>query len=531
MPQNGGSNVGTIHAAFGVGPVGCVRLIYAGGFGFAKTGRHVCSGRHHGATWVANCAYIHDRGSGTGSDLVDPVSAHPNSGRCPDDGPAWGGLRDPTSSWKSAVLAHTFRNLPWNLDVGRDVAARPAYSGDISISLVKAHKIAVVGAGIGGLAGASLLTKDRHAVTVFDQFDKPRPLGSGLVIQPVGLAVLGRIGVAAKACQLGNRIHQMVGLEAESGRRVLDVSYARKGVDSFGLAIHRASLFQCLYDKALESGVHLQTSCKIILSSITQEGRFLYTEDGQSHGPFDLVIDASGAKSALSPILAKPLPYGAIWGTVPWPKTQLPIDQLSQRYRRADRMAGVLPIGRMPDDTRPLAAIFWSLSAREMKAWQESPLGDWKAKAIDLWPEFEPFLATIENQTDMTPATYSHGTLRRPYMERLVFIGDSAHRASPQLGQGANMALLDALALAIALRSNEFQDALPAYAQMRRWHAKLYQTFSWAFTPQYQSDSRILPILRDRILMPISAIPPMPFILNRLVSGDLIPPLAGQIFP
>ena len=40
------------------------------------------------------------------------------------------------------------------------------------------------------------------------------------------------------------------------------------------------------------------------------------------HGPFDLVVDAAGAGSALSPLQARPLPYGAVWATVPWPKAQ-----------------------------------------------------------------------------------------------------------------------------------------------------------------------------------------------------------------
>ncbi|WP_218780093.1 FAD-dependent monooxygenase, partial [Cellulomonas iranensis] len=64
------------------------------------------------------------------------------------------------------------------------------------------------------------------------------------------------------------------------------------------------------------------------------------------------------------------------------------------------------------------------------------------------WPQIAPFLGTIRDNAQMTQARYSHGTLRRPWTPGLVHIGDAAHRASPQLGQGANMALLDALALA-----------------------------------------------------------------------------------
>jgi len=54
--------------------------------------------------------------------------------------------------------------------------------------------IGVAGAGIGGLAFAALAARDGHRVIVFDQFEAPRPVGSGLVIQPVGQAVLRAAG-------------------------------------------------------------------------------------------------------------------------------------------------------------------------------------------------------------------------------------------------------------------------------------------------------------------------------------------------
>jgi 2-polyprenyl-6-methoxyphenol hydroxylase-like FAD-dependent oxidoreductase len=154
-------------------------------------------------------------------------------------------------------------------------------------------------------------------------------------------------------------------------------------------------------------------------------------------------------------------------------------------------------------------------------------LTEWKAEVAAFWPEMAVFSDQI---TTMTPARYSHGTLRRPYLPGLAFIGDAAHRASPQLGQGANMALLDAMALALALREG-LDGALPRYAQMRRWHLRAYQIMSAAFTPMYQSDSRILPWLRDHLLAPLGQLRPVRAVLSRLVSGTLIPPLASQVWP
>ncbi|MGB3178569.1 MAG: NAD(P)/FAD-dependent oxidoreductase [Albidovulum sp.] len=392
-------------------------------------------------------------------------------------------------------------------------------------------KIAIVGAGIGGLATASLLADDGHEITLFDQFDVPRPVGSGLVIQPVGQAVLDLIGAGDAARELGAPISRMVGHEVRTGRAVLDVYYDRKQGKRFGLAIHRASLFHALYEAMRSRGVSITPATKVVETRLADRGRWIVTDEGKASGPFDLIVDASGAASRLSPLQARSLSYGAIWGTVTWPAhTDLPKDRLTQRYDKAARMAGILPLGQMPDAPASLAAIFWSLPVARIAKWRAAPFGDWKAEVLAFWPEFAPFLETVGQHDDMVTARYTHGTLSRPYGQAIAYIGDAAHRASPQLGQGANMALLDAAALAAALRSDA-ENPLAAYAAMRRWHVRVYQGMSWAFTPQYQSDSQILPWLRDRVMTPISRTSPMPTILSKLVSGDLIPPLAGQRFP
>jgi 2-polyprenyl-6-methoxyphenol hydroxylase-like FAD-dependent oxidoreductase len=140
-----------------------------------------------------------------------------------------------------------------------------------------------------------------------------------------------------------------------------------------------------------------------------------------------------------------------------------------------------------------------------------------------LWPQMAPIVGALGSTARMTPARYSHGTLRKSYADRLVHIGDAAHRASPQLGQASNIALLDAYALALAVQT-EGTDAGPLYV-------RLYQAMSALFTPQYQSGRRVLPVIHDRLLMPLSQMWPVPRILTRLVGGDLILPLAGVDFP
>ncbi|WP_299207520.1 NAD(P)/FAD-dependent oxidoreductase [uncultured Tateyamaria sp.] len=381
-------------------------------------------------------------------------------------------------------------------------------------------KIAIAGAGIGGLATAILLRRHGIEVTVFDQFTAPEPVGSGLVIQPVGQAVLEACGVLDRVMATGNRVSRMLGHEAENGRRVLDVWYDRRNGKDVGLALHRNALFSALWDGAATAGTTMHLNAKVTGA----DGGCLELEGGEKAAGFDLVIDALGARSPLTPIRSTQLPYGALWANVPRADgTDLPMDQLRQTYRKASNMVGVLPIGTPPDATGPMAAIFWSLPSDGYAAWRATGLDAWKEQASGLWPAFAAFADQITDPDQLTMARYAHGTLRVPYGRGVVHIGDAAHRASPQLGQGANMALLDAYALAQALGAHGPEAALPVYAKARRWHVRVYQAMSWAFTPQYQSDSRWLPVLRDRVLFPVSMIPPVPRILSHLVCGTLLP--------
>jgi len=389
-------------------------------------------------------------------------------------------------------------------------------------------KIAIVGCGIGGLAVAGFLSDSNHEITLYDQFDTPAPVGSGLVIQPVGLRILEKLGAAKEAVAKGAKGYRMLGYEAVTKRKVLDVSYGPESGPDFGLGIHRASLFDALLNACIAKGVQITNAHEITGHTLAESKHTLTFTNGTTSAPFDLIIDASGANSPLSPMQSKTLPYGAIWGTVDWPdKTELRYDQLQQRYRRACNMIGILPIGSLPGSNTPKAALFWSLPQDQFRKWQGTSLDLWKSEAKILWPALAPFVDQIQTHDEMTMAGYTHGTMRKPYSNGLVHIGDAAHRASPQLGQGANMALLDAYGLAECLKKHPLDVALPTYRKIRKTHVTLYQAMSWAFTPMYQSDSRILPLIRDLLLAPTSTIWPVSSILTALVKGTMVPPYRG----
>ena len=82
---------------------------------------------------------------------------------------------------------------------------------------------------------------------------------------------------------------------------------------------------------------------------------------------------------------------------------------------------------------------------------------------------------------------------------------NAAHATSPQLGQGANLALWDAMCLTDALSEERgsLAAALAGYTAVRRRHLNYYQLATRALTPLFQSDSRALGVVRD-LAFPIS---------------------------
>ncbi|HEY2051627.1 MAG TPA: FAD-dependent monooxygenase [Caulobacteraceae bacterium] len=385
--------------------------------------------------------------------------------------------------------------------------------------------VAVAGGGPAGLAAALLLRSIGCRVILFERFETPRPLGSGLMIQPTGLAVLDRLGLADRLRERASVIDRLFGKAAGSDRTVLDVRYKSIGpVRGFG--VHRATLFQLLFDAAKAAGVEIRTG-RTITCEVADDGRRLTFADGLNEGPYDLLVDALGHASPLAPPNGRVLPFGALWASLDWPAAAgFDAGALEQRYRRASAMVGVMPIGRPPGAARPQAAFFWSLRADQYEAWRAAGLAPWKAEVLDFWPATAPLLDQVLEPEQLTFARYAHRTLPRPVASRLVHIGDAWRSSSPQLGQGANIALLDAYALALALRREAYvETALRLFTRLRRRHAHLYQLMSAAFTPVYQSDSRLLPVLRDRLAGPLSKIWPSTAILASMVAGLIGDPL------
>jgi salicylate hydroxylase len=383
-------------------------------------------------------------------------------------------------------------------------------------------RIAVIGCGPGGLASALFLHRAGHIVSLFDQFVQPKPLGSGLLIQPSGQHVLRQLGVLDVITAKAAPVTRLSGVNVRNGKRALDMEFGNLGADAMALGIHRASLFQCLLDAVNTQGITVHSGCVFVAANIANERVRPQFASNIDFGTFDLLIDASGGHSPLSSGTEHILPFAAFWTTVDMPiGTKIANSSLDQRYWNASKMAGIMPVGINPATGNQGAAIFWSVKPQETDAMLDRGIQHWHGAFQELWPQAEAFVEQVKSTDALALAVYRHRTGAAVTRTRIFHIGDSWHCTSPQLGQGANMALIDAWAISVAIAQAETLATIgPYYRHLRADHVLLYQWLSRIFTPLYQSDSKILPMVRDFIIHHFGKKPLARDLIAHVVSGS-----------
>jgi 2-polyprenyl-6-methoxyphenol hydroxylase-like FAD-dependent oxidoreductase len=368
-------------------------------------------------------------------------------------------------------------------------------------------RVAVVGAGTAGAAAALLLARDGHGVELFERVVDPRPVGAGLLLQPLGQRILATLGLADELTAASTPVRRIEGRAGgPDGRTVLRFGYEDAGSQHVGLGVNRGALFSLLWRALADAGVPVRTGFEVVGVRPEADGTRLAGPGGATAGPFDLVVAADGARSRIRRQLrlaSKDVryPYGALWTVVADPD-HLVGDALVQRYRDTRTTIGFLPTGI--DEV----SIFWSIRTREMDAAVRAGPGWLLPRALLLAPDYEPLLERMLDRP-LVGVPYRDVVVPNPtFVEGttgIVLIGDAAHAMSPQLGMGASIALADAWSLAQAVRDCEpagLRGALHSYTADRRAHVRWYTWLSRIMTPVFQSDLVPVGWARDLVFGP-----------------------------
>jgi salicylate hydroxylase len=334
-------------------------------------------------------------------------------------------------------------------------------------------KIGIVGGGIGGLASALTLHQAGFKVHVFERSHHLLDQGAGVTLAPNATRVLYHLG-------LGNALEATAVTQPVSEYRHYKTGKTLRRVvrddnrDKYGaphLRMHRWDLQKAMADQlALVAPNALRLGRQV--TSVSSAGREveLRFQDGET-AFFDIVVAADGIRSRTRETLFQPLPPAAFTGFVAW-RGLVSTAELS-----ATLLESVVSFGQGRHLNRYLVrrgelVNFVAIARRA--AWEAE---GWTipADVDELLAEFSDFDADslgilsrpLEGQL-FKWGLFGRAPLETWFKGGLVLLGDAAHPMLPFQGQGAAMAIEDAMILARALTACSTRDeAFAAYQATR----------------------------------------------------------------
>ena len=371
----------------------------------------------------------------------------------------------------------------------------------------KPEKILVVGGGIAGLAVAIGLDQRGFDVEVVEKNAQWSVYHVGIVVQHNFVRALKALGLAEAAVAVGFPY-------SGSQFRSMDGSFLEDlpagEVDGLpaNLGLTRPALHKVLQDKVKELGVSVRVG--VTFEKLEDTGDLVRVEftDGSS-GEYDFVIGADGNYSAVRQVIFPDALSPQYTGQGVW-RYNLP--------RPADMDLGYIYMGK---DKGKVGAI--PLSPQTMYVWAVfeepgNPFFPHETLAAEMRKRLEGYGGQMAEWREMI--TDNDLVVYRPleavimpapwYKGRIMLIGDAAHSATPHLGQGAAMAIEDAVVLSEELDScDTLDEALVATMRRRFERAKFIglssiQLGDWEMHGNHDEDAiRLHHEVREMLSEPI----------------------------
>lgn len=340
-------------------------------------------------------------------------------------------------------------------------------------------RIAVVGAGIGGLTFALAMREHGLDVQIFEQTDQLREVGAAVALSGNATRFYEKWGLGEELAGHWQEVEALIFRDARDGRKIgrhpVGSSYrARFGGPYVG--IHRAALQAVLSGAVGAERIHLGRQVVDVTAAAAHAT--LHFADGDTTDA-ELVIGADGARSGLR-------------------RQMLGYDDAL--YSGCSGFRGVVPVEDLPSLPDPDALQFWMgpgghllhypiggdinflLVEREPSPW---PHAAWNAPANegDQLRRFADWHPAIVEMITAVPISLRWGLFHRPTLSRwtkgrITLLGDAAHTMTPHHGQGANQAIEDAVCLAGCLADSDpggWDEALHRYEQLRRGRTRKVQ--------------------------------------------------------
>jgi 2-polyprenyl-6-methoxyphenol hydroxylase-like FAD-dependent oxidoreductase len=372
----------------------------------------------------------------------------------------------------------------------------------------------IAGAGLAGLATASALAQRGWSVRVHEQGDELREIGAGIYLYSNGLRALQAVGAYDEVASRGEPIVHSL-LRDHRNRLVFDAGPS----DGRLMIAVRGDLHTALANAAIRAGVEIVTGSKAL--GATVDGRLEF-QDGFGDKA-DLVVGADGVYSAVRDSLGLAASITALRDGCGRHLIERCRDD--PRNQTVTTWSGGRRLGVAP--ASPDAVYIFLCCPESATAWRAQQPFDpapwlrshpWYRSQIDRIPRHPE--GRWLNFFDVKCRSWSAG--------RVALVGDAAHAMSPNLGQGACVALGNAVALAnavsstpdttVALRSWERQER--PIAERAQRYSNLYGAVGTKWPHQGQLlDARSY--VTRRLLVPLLGRAVLPIEGDRVPTGTL----------
>ena len=357
-----------------------------------------------------------------------------------------------------------------------------------------AKKILVIGGGIGGAATALALHRAGLEPVLYERTEKLREVGAGIALWANATHVLKELGVLDEALRVGDVVTNYQFL-SQTGKELVNLRVNRHEVPAIG--IHRADLQTLLWQRlpseqsilgqAFEQFEQVGTKVRAhFAGGLVDEGDALIGADGlRSRVRVQLFGEAQ-------PIYRGMTAYRALTAYVP--DTYKP--GYICEFIGSGKAFGFLRIGK--------GRMYWYVASKASEGQPDAPVGRKRElqEMFTNWPEPIPeLIAATDEASILKNDLCDRVPIKQWGKQNITLLGDAAHPTLPTMGQGACMALEDALVVTkCLLEQANPADAFRQYEFLRIERTKKIVEQSLAIGKSFQIENRVFIALRNTLM-------------------------------